>query len=197
MLVIAVTGGIGSGKSTVADLFKAKGVPVIDTDVIARDLVKPGTPLLKQIISEFGDDYLDTDGQLKRKALGKLIFNEPAARTKLEALMHPAIHAAVTAQLEQLKAPYCLILIPLLAHSKQAYPYDRVLVIDTPEPVQIQRTVLRDQQSPDFVRQIMSTQPTRDELLALADDILDNSGNIQALTVAVNDLHQHYLALAV
>lgn len=196
MLVIAVTGGIGSGKSTVADLFKAKGIPVIDTDLIARQLVRPGTPLLKQIITEFGHEYLDSQGQLKRKELGNLIFADTAARKRLEDLMHPAIHAEVLSQLQKLRSPYCLILIPLLAHSKQYYPFNRVLVVDVPVKTQIQRTTLRDRQDPDFVKQVIATQPTRDELLKLADDLLDNSGDMSDLAASVDKLHQRYLELA-
>ncbi|MBI1422772.1 MAG: dephospho-CoA kinase [Gammaproteobacteria bacterium] len=196
MLVIAITGGIGSGKSTVADFFKSKGAPVVDTDAIARQLVQPNSPLLNRIIEEFGRDYLDTDGHLKRKALGRLIFADPAARDKLEKLMHPAIHAEVVQKLKELKEPYCLVLIPLLARSKHAYPYDRILVVDAPEQIQVQRTVQRDQHDPEFVRQIMGTQPSRQELLAIADDVLDNSGDLDALALAVDKLHRQYLALA-
>jgi dephospho-CoA kinase len=196
MLVIAVTGGIGSGKSTVADLFKEKGVPVIDTDIIARQLVQPDSPLLQQIVTEFGSDYLDAEGQLKRKALRELIFNDAAARNKLEALLHPPIHAEVSTQLAKIDAPYCLLLIPLLARSKQRYPYDRVLVIDAPEAIQLQRTVQRDQQDPALIQQIIASQTPRHELLALADDVLDNSGDMTALATAVNKLHQLYLALS-
>jgi dephospho-CoA kinase len=196
MLVIAVTGGIGSGKSSVAELFKEKGIPVIDTDVIARQLVQPGSPLLSQIIREFGHEYLDSDGQLKRKELSKLIFTTAAAREKLETLLHPAIHARVIEQLQAITSPYCLLLIPLLARSKQSYPYDRVLVIDVPQQIQIARTVQREKLAPDFVRQIIATQPTRNELLAMADDVLDNSSDMAALSDAIAKLHQHYLFLA-
>lgn len=196
MLVIAVTGGIGSGKTTVAELFKAKGIPVIDTDVIARQLVKAGSPLLQKIITAFGTEYLDANGQLRRKELGKTVFTDAAARNRLEALLHPPIHEEVTRQLQELRSPYCLILIPLLARSTHHYPYDRVLVIDIPATTQIQRTMRRDQQDPDFVRQIIATQPTREELLELADDVLDNSGDLTSLTAAVEELHQRYLALA-
>ena len=196
MLVIAVTGGIGSGKSTVAELFKKKGVPIVDTDVIARQLVQPNSPLLNQLIDEFGHDYLDTDGHLKRKALGKLIFTNPAAREKLEELMHPAIHAEVVQKLKEIKEPYCLVLIPLLARSKHAYPYDRILVVDVPEQAQVQRTAQRDQQDAGFVRQIIDTQPSRGELLSIADDVLDNSGDLDALALAVDKLHRLYLSLA-
>ena len=196
MLIVAVTGGIGSGKSTVADLFKARGVPVIDTDVIARQLVQAGTPLLEQIIKEFGSDYLNADGQLNRKALRQLIFADATARDKLEALLHPPIHAEVTAQLQKIDAAYCLLLVPLLARSKQRYPYDRVLVIDVPESIQIQRSVHRDQQDPALIKQIIASQTPRNELLELADDVLDNSGDMATLETAVDELHQRYLALS-
>lgn len=196
MLIIAVTGGIGSGKSTVAEMFKAKGIPVIDTDSIAKELVKPGSPLLQQIIDKFGNAYLDANGQLNRRALRSLIFSDAAARSELENLMHPPIHTEVTAQLEKIDAPYCLILIPLLARAKQRYPYDRILVIDAPEATQLQRTAQRDQQPRDLIKQIIATQTPRAELLDMADDVLDNSGDMAALNAAVNTLHQHYLALS-
>jgi len=196
MLVVAVTGGIGSGKSTVADLFKQKGIPVIDTDQISREIVQPGSPLLEQIISEFGQEYLDAKGHLKRKDLGRLIFANTSARDKLEAVLHPVIHSEVLNRLKKLSTPYCLILIPLLARSKQLYPYDRILVVDTPPDLQIQRTTTRDHKDPDLVRQIIATQPSRDDLLKLADDVLDNSGDRNNLKDAVDRLHQHYLELS-
>ncbi len=196
MLVIAVTGGIGSGKSTVAELFKEKGIPIIDTDQISRELVQPGSPLLQQIISEFGQEYLDAKGHLKRKDLGRLIFANTSARDKLENLLHPAIHSEVVKRLKKISSPYCLILIPLLARSKQLYPYDRILVVDTPPDLQIQRTTTRDHLDPDYVRQIIATQPSRDDLLELADDVLDNSGDHNILKAAVDRIHQQYLELA-
>lgn len=196
MLVVAVTGGIGSGKSTIADLFKAKGIPVIDTDFVARELVQPGQPLLQRIIAEFGSEYLGLDGQLDRKALRKRIFTDSHARDKLESLMHPAIHAEVLSRLHKLDTDYCLILIPLLARSRQPYPYDRILLVDAPESIRVQRTTKRDQLAPDTVRQIMASQASRDEMLAMADDVLDNSGDTAGLSGEVTTLHQKYLALA-
>jgi dephospho-CoA kinase len=196
MLIIAVTGGIGVGKSTVAELFKQKGVPIIDTDEIARQLVQPGSPILDQLIKSFGNEYLDADGHLKRKALGQLIFTNTAAREKLETLLHPAIHAELTAKLKSLAAPYCLLLIPLLARAKQPYPHDRVLVIDVPQNVQIQRTAGRDSSDPNLIKQIIAAQTPHDQLIRLADDILDNSGTLADLQVQVDKLHNRYLALA-
>jgi len=196
MLVVAVTGGIGSGKSTVAELFKRKGIPVIDTDMVARDLVKPGQPLLQKIISEFGDQYLGPDGQLDRKALRQHVFTDNHARNKLESLMHPAIHAETLARLRNLNADYCLILIPLLVQSRLTYPYDRVLLVDAPEHTRAQRTVSRDQQSPEAIRQVIASQAPRQAMLAIADDILNNSGDFSSLSAAVDSLHLKYTELA-
>lgn len=196
MLVVAVTGGIGSGKSTVAELFKAKGIPVIDTDSVARELVRPGQPLLQQIITEFGYAYLDAHGQLDREALRKRIFSDSQARHKLESLMHPAIHTEVMAQLRNTRAAYCLILIPLLAQTRQHYLYDRILLVDAPESVRVQRAAKRDQQDPDAIKGIIASQASREAMLAMADDVLDNSGSLDNLATEVDALHREYLALA-
>jgi len=196
MLVIAVTGGIGSGKSTVADLFRARGIPVIDTDEIARELVEPGEPLLGQIVSEFGKDYLDAGGRLNRRALRELVFRDAAARNKLEQMFHPLIHAQVVSRLEEIRAPYCLLIIPLLARAKQAYPYDRVLLVDAPEASRVQRSCLRDGQNPESIKRIIASQAPSTELAEIADDILDNSGDLHHLQDEVERLHRQYLQLA-
>lgn len=196
MLVVAVTGGIGSGKSTVAELFRAKGVPIIDTDDVARQLVRPGQPLLQQIVTQFGSQFLDASGRLDRKALREYIFTDNQARLKLESLMHPAIHAEVMAQLKKVDSAYCLILVPLLARSSQHYAYNRILLVDAPEDIRVGRTAQRDRQDPDSIRQIIASQPSREEMLALADDVLDNSGDKAALSAGIDSLHQMYLALA-
>jgi dephospho-CoA kinase len=196
MLVIAVTGGIGSGKSTVAELFQAKGIPNIDTDKVARKLVRPGSPLLQQIAEEFGREFITVDGQLDRKALREHIFANSQARHRLEALMHPAIHAEVMEQIQMLDAPYCLLLIPLLAANPRGYTYDRVLLIDAAENVRAERAAERDDQDPGSIRPIITSQPSREQMLAIADDVLDNNGDPNTLTTAVGVLHQKYLALA-
>jgi dephospho-CoA kinase len=196
MLVIAVTGGIGSGKSTVADQFRARGVPVIDTDAIAHELVEPGEPLLERIIDEFGNDFLDAQGRLNRRALRELIFNDDAARIKLEQMSHPLIHAQVVARLKEIHAPYCLLIIPLLARSRQAYPYDRVLLVDAPEESRVQRGSQRDGQDPESIRRIIASQASGAELANIADDVLDNSGDLEQLRDEVDRLHRQYLRLA-
>lgn len=196
MLIIAVTGGIGSGKSTVADLFRKYAVPVIDTDEIARELVQPGQPALAQIIEQFGATYQNSDGSLNRRALRELIFANAQARTKLESLLHPAIHAVVMEQLARLTADYCLLIIPLLASSKQHYPYDRVLVVDVSEKLQLQRTSARDAQDEHATRKMMAAQAGRNALLALADDVIDNNGSLLQLAGQVERLHEKYIALA-
>lgn len=196
MLIIAVTGGIGSGKSTVADLFRKHAVPVIDTDEIARELVQPGQPALAQIIEQFGAAYQNSDGSLNRRALRELIFADAQARTKLESILHPAIHAVVMERLACLTADYCLIIIPLLATGTQHYPYDRVLVVDVSEKIQLQRTSARDAQDEHATRKMMAAQVGRNTLLALADDIIDNNGSLTQLSVQVERLHEKYIALA-
>lgn len=196
MFVVAVTGGIGSGKSTVAELFRKKGIPFIDTDIVARELAHPGSPLLQAIAEQFGTQFVTSDGSLDRKALREYVFNYEPARLKLESLMHPAIQAEVNAQLEKLAAAYCLILIPLLATNPAHYPHDRVLFIDAPEPLRIKRSAARDHQSTDKIRQIMASQPSRSQMLAIADDVLDNGGDLTQLAAGVTTLHHKYLELA-
>lgn len=196
MWVVAVTGGIGSGKSTVAELFGKYGVPSIDTDTIARDLVQPGSPLLEEIVAQFGPGFVKHDGTLDRKALREHVFSNEADRRRLESLLHPAIRESVLAQLENLNAVYCLLLIPLLANNPDHYPHDRVLFIDTEEHIRIDRSVKRDSQSTDTIKRIMASQPSREKMLAIADDVLDNSGDLDQLSANVDVLHQKYLRLA-
>lgn len=196
MLRIGLTGGIGSGKSTVAELFARRGVPVIDTDVVARQVVALGEPALEEIVREFGREVLDSRGQLDRTALRRRVFDDPIARRRLEAILHPRIRAAVQAGLAALDAEYCLIVVPLLVETNFVDIIDRVLVVDVDERQQLERTSARDRIPLEAVRRIMAVQAERSERLARADDVISNNGALEELERQVDRLHAQYLALA-
>jgi dephospho-CoA kinase len=196
MLRVGLTGGIGSGKSTVADLFAGHGVPVIDTDVLARDVVRLGEPALDQIIREFGKDILDAQGNLDRGQLRTHVFNDPEARRRLEAILHPPIRAAVLRELSVLQAPYCMIVVPLLIETDFREFIDRVLVVDADEILQLERTAVRDRVAREAARKIVAAQAKREERLAYADDVITNSGTLEYLRREVARLHAKYLALS-
>ena len=197
MLIIGLTGGIGSGKTTVAQLFSDLGVPVIDTDDIARRLTLPGQPLLASIQNQFGEAVFNADGTLNRATLAKRIFDDNNARLQLEGILHPAIWQKVEQQIQSLDSAYCLLVVPLLLETKQASRVDRVLVVDTTEDLQVSRTRQRDQRSEKDIAAIIKSQVDRQTRLSAADDIIDNSDNTQVpLTAQVNSLHKKYLKLA-
>lgn len=193
---VALTGGIGSGKTTIAEIFARYGVPVIDTDRIARDLVQKGMPALQEITHQFGSAILLPSGELYRAKLRDLVFADPAARERLEAILHPRIFAEVQQRIKSIHTPYCIIVIPLLAESKQAYPRDRILVVDIQPERQIQRMLARDQLTVSQANQILNAQASRETRLALADDVIDNNGAPEALVPQVEALHQRYLKMA-
>jgi dephospho-CoA kinase len=195
-LRIGLTGGIASGKSTVADAFAARGVPVIDADRLAREVVGPGQPALAAIIAAFGAEYLLPDRTLDRRRLRELVFADAGRRRQLEAIVHPAVRAAEVAELGRIKAPYVVVSIPLLAETGQRHRFDRVLVVDCPEEVQKSRLMARDGASAAQAEAMLAAQATRAERLAIADEVLDNSGSRAALEAAVEQLHRQYLALA-
>lgn len=194
MLRIGLTGGIGSGKSAAAAAFSRLGVPVIDADIIARDVVKPGCPALTDIAAVFGQEVLLSDDSLDRKALRQRIFAEPELRKRLEAILHPRIRESMQQRLDALDAPYAILVIPLLLESGQRDMVDRILVVDTPENLQIQRTSTRDGVSAGDVEAIMAAQCDRDTRLAAADDLLINDDSLEILESRVAALHQRYLA---
>ncbi|HXH04590.1 MAG TPA: dephospho-CoA kinase [Candidatus Competibacteraceae bacterium] len=199
MLVVGLTGGIGSGKSAVSDAFARLGVPVIDTDVLARELVEPGQPALGEIAATFGADCLGADGRLDRRRLRERVFADDQARRRLEAILHPRIRQAVQqrlVRLVQLQTPYCLLVIPLLVESGMTDLVQRVLVVDVPEELQVARVMQRDRVSAEQARAVLAAQAERAQRLAAADDVLDNSGSRAALEDAVRRLHQRYLQLA-
>lgn len=196
MLRVGLTGGIGSGKSTVADLFAQRGVPVIDTDRIARNVVHPGAHALDQIIKEFGKDVVDARGNLDRARLRTRVFDDPDARQRLEAILHPHIRAAVQLELAALQAPYSLVVVPLLIETGFHELIDRVLVVDADAAKQLERTVARDGVSPEAARKIVAAQAEREARLARADDVIENNGTLEQLDRAVERLHAQYLALS-
>ena len=195
---VALTGGIASGKSTVANLFAARGIPVIDTDLIAREVVEPGQPALAEIVETFGPGVLDADGRLDRPHLREKIFADPSARSRLEAILHPAIRRTMERQSLQAATlgPYQVLVIPLLAEGGRSDHVDRVLVVDVPENHQIERLVVRDKVSQDHAAAALRAQATRATRLAIADDVIENTGSIGDLQSQVAVLHERYLELA-
>lgn len=197
MFAVGLTGGIGSGKSTVAECFAALGVPVIDTDVIARQLTAPGSEALDAIRTVFGEAVMQPDGALDRAALRRRVFADAAARHQLEAILHPRIRQRVEQALATLAAPYALIVIPLLVETGGYRDVlDRVLVVDCPEELQIARVVARSGLAQDEVKAILAVQAGRAERLAAADDVIVNTASPAALRADVERLHHRYLALA-
>ncbi len=194
--VVGITGGIGSGKTTVTDLFAKYAIEVIDADVIAREVVEPGTPALKAIINKFGQSVLDESDSLDRAKLRSLVFNDIEVKNWLNQLLHPAIRRQMLLQTQQAKSDYCLLSVPLLVENKLNEQVDRVVIVDVDEPTQLQRTLLRDKTNEKQIRAIMSAQATRQQRLEVADDVIDNNGGTDALFKQVFQLHQYYLQLA-
>ncbi len=194
--VVAVTGGIASGKSAVTARLQSLGVPVIDADLIARELVEPGEVALDEIVQRFGTEVLDREGRLDRRRLRQKIFSDAAARHDLEALLHPRIRERMRERILAAQAPYVVLAIPLLTASSR-YPFiDRVLVVDVPEQMQIERLTRRDGVDEAGARAVLAAQIGRAERLALADDLVDNSGSLESLAATVDALHARYLSLA-
>jgi dephospho-CoA kinase len=194
--IVALTGGIGSGKSTVADAFARHGVTVVDADVIARQVVEPGTPALAAIAKRFGNEMLQPDGRLNRAALRQRIFSNPDEKSWLNQLLHPLIHQKTQCQLAQVTSPYALWVVPLLVENNLQARADRVLVVDVDNETQLARTIARDGISRQQAQNILSAQVTREQRLAAADDIIDNSGTAQGIEPLVAALHRRYLELA-
>ena len=195
MIVVGLTGGMGSGKTQVANYFAKRGVPIIDADRIAREIVEPGQPALAEIAHAFGTAALDGTGRLDRAALRKVVFNDEAQRQKLEAILHPRIRANIRHRIANLQAPYCVVAIPLLLETGQRDLIDRILVVDTPLETQIQRTQQRDGVSRAEIEAVLRAQLPREQRLAQADDIILNDASLGVLEEQVQKLHEHYLTL--
>lgn len=193
--IVGLTGGIGSGKSAAAQHFIDLGVHTVDADQAARWVVEPGRPALAKIAEHFGADLLQADGQLDRAALRARIFQDPAQRRWLEALLHPLIDQELNAYLARAESPYAILVSPLLIESGQHRLTQRVLVVDAPEQLQLQRTLQRDEVSEEQVRAILQAQASREERLRHADDVLSNDRDLNWLQAEVERLHRLYLTL--
>jgi len=193
---IALTGGIASGKTAVSDRFAALGIPVIDTDLIAREVVEPGTPGLAAIEREFGPDVI-SGGALDRRELRRRIFDDAGARRRLEAILHPRISAEARRRLAEVDAPYAVLVVPLLVESGLFEDADRVLVVDVPEQTQIRRLMARDEMSRAQAEAALAAQASREQRLARADEVIDNTGSLADLAAEVDRLDAVYRRLGV
>lgn len=196
MLVIGLTGGIGSGKTTVTNKFEALGIDVVDADKLSREVVEPGMPALSAIAEHFGTDLLNSSGELERKRLREIIFNDPQEKDWLESLLHPLIADLMTRKIENCASQYCVLVSPLLLETDQRRLVDRILVVDISEQSQLERTLIRDKGNADTIKSIIASQISREARLESADDILNNEQDIELLEQAVHRLHEKYLALA-
>ncbi|MBI3571330.1 MAG: dephospho-CoA kinase [Gammaproteobacteria bacterium] len=196
MLRVGLTGGIGSGKSTIASLFAMRGVPVIDTDEIARSLTESGQETFDEIVRAFGDTVLDENHRIDRNKLRERVFDNTDERHRLETILHPRIRVIVRDKLAALDAPYGIVVVPLLIESGFTDLVDRVLVVDATENVQIQRAIARSGLSEPEIRKIMSAQVSRAQRLQQANDVIENNGDRKQLETEVERKHQWYLSLA-
>lgn len=197
MLIIGLTGGIGSGKTTVASLFAEKDIPVIDTDTISRKLTKKGQPGYLAVVNRFGRTILGPDNEIDRARLRAIVFEDETRRQELESLLHPVIKQEVLSQLTALSGnKYCIVVVPLLIEAGYQDIVNRILVVDTPEEKQVERVSKRDSLSQDEVKGIMHAQLSREARLQQADDVIENDGDVTQLSRQIEKLHQYYLGLA-
>ncbi|MDD3650350.1 dephospho-CoA kinase [Immundisolibacter sp.] len=197
MLVVGLTGGIAAGKSTATAFFRERGVPVIDADEVAREVVAPGTPGLAAVVDAFGPGVLHADGTLDRRRLREIVFADPVQRRRLEGILHPLIEDQIRARLQRLRAPYCILAVPLLVESPALRALvHRVLVIDVPVEVQIARLMQRDRMTAEQCQAMLAAQASRAQRLEGADDVVDNATDIATLRRQLEQLHAHYLELA-
>ena len=196
MFVLGLTGGIGSGKSAVAACFKQYGIKVVDADIAARKVVEPGMPALQAIAEHFGEQVLQADGTMDRAALRSIVFDDEQQRHWLEQLLHPAIGKWIAAELASASSAYAILESPLLLETEQRKSTQRALVVDVSKELQIERATARDDNSREQIEAIIAAQLPREERLARADDVIDNSGSLEDLQKAIEILHQQYLDIA-
>ena len=194
-MIIGLTGGIGSGKSTVATLFKDIGVDLIDADDLARDSLNINSEGYKLFIDEFGDKYLDENKNINRELIRKLIFNDSDAKSKLENIIHPIVRSGIETFIRNTKSNYCIIVVPLIFETNSSKIYDRILVIDCDVDVQISRTSKRDNQVKSDIENIINKQATREQRLSIADDVIVNNGSLDLLRMEVLKIHKKYLEI--
>jgi len=195
-LVVGLTGGIGTGKSAVTDCFVELGVPVLDADALARELVAPGQPALRELVKAFGTEVLDADGNLDRRRMREIVFRDPNRRKRLESILHPLIRREMEQRVRRINAPYCVLSIPLLLETQQTDLVDRVLVVDAPAELQIERVQTRDGTPRSTIEKILNAQLSREARFAAADDIIRNDSTRNALRTRVHRLHRRYLRLS-
>ena len=195
MLVVGLTGGVGAGKSIVGQLFSEEGVPVIDADVIAREVTKPNTPAYMEIVRHFGLSIVQPDQNINRSRLRHIIFTDTKQRLWLEKLLHPLIRKEMEAQIKKITTPYCIAIIPLLFEVEFYSFINRTLVVDAPEALQITRVMARDKVPKSHVETIINSQAQRESRLARTHDVIVNDGDIQALLPQVKELHEKYTQL--
>ena len=196
MLIIGLTGGIGSGKSVASDKFKSLGITIVDADVASRTVVEPGKPALKEIEDHFGSGIITAEGKLDRNNLREIIATDPEERKWLESVLHPKIGEQITKEISESTSVYTLLVAPLLLETNSQEMCSRVVVVDVPKDVQIRRTAKRDKVSPNQVEQMVAAQMEREKRLEKADDVLLNSGTIEDLEKQVEELHKKYIKMA-
>ena len=196
MFTVALTGGIASGKSAVEQRFAARGVDIVDADLVAREVVAPGTPGIAEIAQSFGSEVLDADGALDRNAMRQHVFTDPEARRRLESIIHPRVRQAMREAADRMRGAYGILVIPLFVESGDYRWVDRVLVVDVPRELQIRRLMARDGIARKLAESMLAAQATREQRLAVADDVIDNSADLDSLDAVVGALHQKYLVLA-
>lgn len=197
MFTVALTGGIASGKNVVSTRFHQHGIDVFDADVVARDLVAPGQPALEEIKMHFGSKVLTLQGTLDRERMREYIFGDPAQRKQLETILHPRISLSLRRAAKNSRTPYCVLAIPLLVECLDDYRWvDRILLVDTPEPLQMERLIQRDLIGTELAQRMVAAQTNRKARLAIANDVIENTDSIHALIAAVDKLHERYLQFA-